>query len=129
MKLVDNIDLIAEDGKGFAYFSGPNVREVLDGATFFGRNALPVNGWEDGAFEGQHIQLSGMMSHRDYSNFTSFLETELAVMQDIGCFKSSSQQHGEGTKQYHDQPFTVCPSFRSLCFKRNKFGHSNVQTG
>ena len=72
------------DGNGFAYFSGPNVTEALGGAKFFGRNALPVNGWEGSDFEGSHLQTAGMMSHRDYSNYTSFMEVELAVMQDLG---------------------------------------------
>lgn len=32
------------DGKGYAYFYGDNVTEALNGAMFFGRSALPVNG-------------------------------------------------------------------------------------
>ena len=75
---------ITSDGKGYAYFVGDNVTDVLDGATFFGRSALPVNGWERGSFEGSHLQTTGMMSHRSYSNYTSFMEAELAVMQDLG---------------------------------------------
>lgn len=71
-------------GKGFSYFVGPTVLEVLDGATFFGRHALPVNGWEKNKFEGSHLENAGMMSHRDYTNYTTFLEAELAVMQDLG---------------------------------------------
>ena len=77
-------DEITSDGKGYAYFYGDNVSEVLDGATFFGRNALPVNGWEGENFEGSHLQTSGMMSHRNFSNYTAFMEAELAVMQDLG---------------------------------------------
>ena len=74
---------IAANGNGYAYFVGPNVTDALGGATFFGRNALPVNGWET-TFEGSHLQTTGMMSHRVYSNYTSFMEVELAVMQDLG---------------------------------------------
>ncbi|MBQ3854378.1 MAG: autotransporter outer membrane beta-barrel domain-containing protein, partial [Anaerovibrio sp.] len=77
-------DEVTADGKGYAYFSGKNVVDALGGATFFGRSAVPVNGWERRGFEGSHIQTAGMMSHRDYSNYTSFLEVELAVMQDLG---------------------------------------------
>ena len=80
--LVD--DDITNDGKGYAYFVGDNVREVLDGATFFGRSAIPVKGWGSSGFDGSHLQTAGMMSHRPYSNYTTFLEVELAVMQDIG---------------------------------------------
>ncbi|WP_027407099.1 hypothetical protein, partial [Anaerovibrio sp. RM50] len=75
---------ITADGKGFAYFSGEHVSEVLDGAKFYGRNAIPVNGWGSSGFDGGHIQTAGMMSHRDYSNYSTFLEVELAAMQDLG---------------------------------------------
>ncbi len=75
---------IDADGNGYAYFVGPNVTDALGGATFFGRSALPVNGWEGSKFEGSHLQTTGMMSHRVYSNYTSFMEVELAVMQDLG---------------------------------------------
>ncbi|WP_303840205.1 autotransporter domain-containing protein [Selenomonas ruminantium] len=79
---------ITTDGKGYAYFYGDHVTEALGGATFFGRSALPVNGWELSGniliFDGSHLQTAGMMSHRPYSNYTSFLEVELAVMQDLG---------------------------------------------
>ncbi|MBQ5501961.1 MAG: autotransporter outer membrane beta-barrel domain-containing protein, partial [Selenomonas sp.] len=77
-----------DDGKGYAYFYGDHVTEALGGATFFGRSALPVNGWELSGniliFDGSHLHTAGMMSHRPYSNYTSFLEVELAVMQDLG---------------------------------------------
>ena len=75
---------VTDEGNGFAYFSGKNVVDALDGATFFGRSALPVNGWEGERFEGSHFQTSGMMSHRSYSNYTAFLEVELAALQDLG---------------------------------------------
>lgn len=79
---------------GHMYFIGNHLSEVLDGATFQGVEGLPVNAWEwlktddDGQeiyiLEGSHLQTSGMMSHRPYSNYTSFMEAELAVMQDLG---------------------------------------------
>ena len=72
------------NGNGYAYFIGDNVTDALGGATFFGRNGVPVNGYEDWKFEGSHLQTAGMMSHRAYSNYTSFMEVELAVMQDLG---------------------------------------------
>ena len=76
--------------QGYAYFIGPHVTEALDGATFFGVGGLPVQSWEwksdkkQYVFDGSHLQTAGMMSHRDYTNYTSFLEAELAVMQDLG---------------------------------------------
>ncbi len=76
---------------GYAYFIGDNVTAVLDGATFSGVSGLPINGWEEynhtqknTSFEGGHLQTAGMMSHRSYSNYTGFMEVELAVMQDLG---------------------------------------------
>ena len=75
---------VKENGNGFAYFVGEHVTDALGGAKFFGRSALPVNGWEASRFEGSHLQTTGMMSHRSYSNYTSFMEVELAVMQDLG---------------------------------------------
>ena len=87
--IVDNI--MREPGltgaKGYAYFVGDHVTEALDGTTFHGVNGLPVNGWEGYDtydFEGSHLQTAGMMSHRLYSNYTGFMEVELAVMQDLG---------------------------------------------
>lgn len=79
---------------GKMYFIGDNVTDALNGATFDGVSGLPVNGWEweydkNEVFLGyqpefSHIQTPGMMSHVDYSNYTSFMEVELALMQDIG---------------------------------------------
>ncbi len=74
----------ASGKNGKAFFTGQNVTDALAGATFFGVKGVPVNGWEHDTFEGSHLQTTGMMSHRDYSNYTSFMEIELAVMQDLG---------------------------------------------
>lgn len=81
-----------EAGTGTAgklYFVGDNVTEVLDGASVDGIVGLRVNGWEpvsqtEDKLEGSHLQTAGMMSHRSYTNYTTFLESELAVMQDLG---------------------------------------------
>ncbi len=79
-----------------AYFKGEHVSEVLNGATFNGIDGLPVNGWEESNStaddnltdiyqpEFAHLQTNGMMSHTSYSNMTTFMEVELAVMQDLG---------------------------------------------
>ena len=77
-------ETVDANGNGFAYFTGPNVVDALGGGRFYGRSALPVNGWEHGRFDGAHIQTAGMMSHRDYSNYSVFLEVELAALQDLG---------------------------------------------
>ncbi|ORT98960.1 hypothetical protein D081_2325 [Anaerovibrio sp. JC8] len=92
--IVDNamLDKSLTGTQGNAYFVGENVTDALAGATFQGISGLPVKGWEGlpiGAntyywLEGSHLQTTGMMSHRVYSNYTSFMEAELAVMQDLG---------------------------------------------
>ena len=74
---------IVDDGD-FAYFVGTHVTEALAGAKFNGVSGLPVNAWEGDVFEGSHLQTAGMMSHRQYTNYTGFMEAELAVMQDLG---------------------------------------------
>ena len=74
---------IVDDGD-FAYFVGNHVTDALAGAKFKGVSGLPVNAWEGDVFEGSHLQTAGMMSHRQYSNYTGFMEAELAVMQDLG---------------------------------------------
>ena len=70
--------------RGKAYFIGPHVTEALDGKTFDGVSGLRINGWENQAPELSHIQSGGMMAHARYSNYSSFMEVELAVMQDLG---------------------------------------------
>ena len=83
-------DYFIVDPGNFAYFVGENVTEALDGATFNGISGLPVNAFEgtpgdySQRFEGSHFQTAGMQSHRSYSNYTSFMEVELAAMQDLG---------------------------------------------
>ncbi|MBP5212571.1 MAG: hypothetical protein J6Z30_06920, partial [Pyramidobacter sp.] len=69
---------------GKAYFVGTHVTETLDGKTFDGVSGLRVNGWEAGSPELSHLQSNGMMAHDSYSNYSAFMEVELAVMQDLG---------------------------------------------
>lgn len=83
LSYVRSWDLKKGSTKGKAYFTGTNVSEVLDGATFDGMAGIPINGWESYP-ELSHIELGGTMSHADYRNWTTFNEAELAVMQDIG---------------------------------------------
>ena len=81
--ILDN-EVVAGTTTGQAYFKGTHVSEVLDGSTFDGVDGLPVNGRESGVPELSHLNTLGMMSHVTYSNYTSFMEAELAVMQDLG---------------------------------------------
>jgi len=48
-------------------------------------NGLPINGFEDGDLELSHIELRNcLMSHQTYRNWFTFMEAELATLQDIG---------------------------------------------
>ena len=84
------------------YFSGRYVREVLDGAELYTYNTfgaridqkvpgLPVNGNEVQPGEGYdildlgHSELrNSLMSHQQWRNYVSFMEAELALLQDLG---------------------------------------------
>lgn len=78
------------------YYTSENVQDVLQGATIYyhdqlhfekpvGVNGLPVNGWEEGLAELSHIELqNSLMSHQYWRNWSTFMEAELAVLQDLG---------------------------------------------
>lgn len=76
------------------YYTSENVTDVLQEATLFyhdsatvtlPRNGLPVNGWESGEAELSHIELqNSLMSHQYWRNWSTFMEAELAVLQDLG---------------------------------------------
>lgn len=87
---------------GSAFFKGEHISEALNGALIDGVDGVPINGWEEQpelkqyfpSLEGDnyvifspelsHLQTKGMMSHVSYTNYTTFIEVELALMQDLG---------------------------------------------
>ena len=78
---------------GRVYFKGAHVDEVLQGAWLTNPGdingtampGIPIYGWENGRFDGSHIELNNsMMSHQKYRSYTTFMEAELAILQDIG---------------------------------------------
>ena len=80
-----------------AYFYGEHVAVVLNGAKLVNEDTgyvgadgsavgIPINGYEGmDVPELSHISLrNGLMSHFDYRNWTTFMEAELALLQDLG---------------------------------------------
>jgi len=70
------------DSNNYAYFQGDKVADVLEGAD---NNLVKVLGYEGDAPELSHLELkNNLMSHQTFRNYTTFIEAELAVMQDMG---------------------------------------------
>ena len=100
--------LANEGSNSGVYFTGDNVREVLDEGTELsfpesGDDSsfddtvpgLPVNGAEGGEPELSHIELqNGLMSHQMWRNWSTFMEAELAVLQDLGLKFDRKQLFG-----------------------------------
>ena len=71
--------------QGRAFFTGANVTEALGGKKFWDVDGIPILGIEGGIPNLSHIELErSLMSHQNYRSYVTFMEAELALMQDIG---------------------------------------------
>ena len=108
------------------YFSGSHVRNVLEEAelrayNYYGEKleqkvpGLPVDGNEGYGDEDvvnlSHIELrNGWMSHQAWRNYVSFMEAELAVLQDLGYTIDrrdffGRSVYGDGRTIVNDAPY------------------------
>ncbi|MDR3243801.1 MAG: OmpA family protein [Elusimicrobiota bacterium] len=94
---------------GFIFFQGEKTMEVLDGAIHQTANPWNVSGLPIYTFA--HIALrNSMMSHYNYRNWNTFMEAELALLQDIGIEIDRKNMYGRSI--YNDNSsITVTNNF------------------
>lgn len=102
------------------YFSGSNVGKVLNGAKLLAPSesesvdpesvdrryaGIPINTWEytgeEYRLDLSHIELrNSLQSHLSYRNWNTFMEAELAILQDLGY--TIDRRNFFGYSVYHD---------------------------
>ena len=114
---------------GRVFFTGTHVSEALDGKTFWGIDGVPISSWENGfleiapILELTHIELErSLMSHQSYCSYNTFMEAELAVMQDIGYQIDRKNFYGKSIYK-SDETYKNTQGF----FARNEAGTAYIK--
>ena len=72
--------IVGEGAQSGVTFQGEHVADVMGAG-----EGLPINGYEEDYADLSHIELEhSLMSHQYYRNYTTFIEAELAALQDLG---------------------------------------------
>ncbi|WP_022728387.1 autotransporter outer membrane beta-barrel domain-containing protein [Fodinicurvata sediminis] len=74
-----------ERGRDMGYVTGPHIREVMDGSLpgVPVRLGGPFSNIDDNYMSHSELERS-LMSHQQYRNYNTFMEAELAALQDMG---------------------------------------------
>ncbi|MGM9529391.1 MAG: hypothetical protein ACI3XH_05265, partial [Phascolarctobacterium sp.] len=133
---------------GGLYFTGANVDKVLNGAKiawpdFYDQMldpvpGLPINCYEDDSVaslkeyeantpELSHVELqNGFMSHQNYRNWGTFMEAELALLQDIGLDIDCNRFFGQSI--YNSGASSTNPFRFTINYQNNAYYDGTTNT-